>query len=185
MMSRFIEAIKEYEHEDENGQARLIYAYFGLAIYHSQELEETFSIMLIAKKIIKKNLKTNDEVIALSDSIDQTKKTMGIFINEIKQCYSLTDKIVEDLSELLDKRNYLVHQYFKKNIFKVYSDTGRKEMLQFFTTFVDESIRVDLELKQYYQDYIKKLGITEDQIQELYDELIQAEMKLDKNSSEK
>lgn len=141
--------------------------------------------MLIANKIIKKNLKSNDEVVALIDSIGQSKKTMGVFINEINQSYSLNDKIVEDLSKLLEKRNFLVHQYFKKNIFKVYSDTGRKEMLQFFTTFVDESIRIDLELNQYYQNYIKKLGITEDHIQELYDELIQAEIKLDKNLSEK
>ena len=113
-MSRFIEAIKEYEHEDENGQARLIYAYFGLAIYHSQVLEETFSIMLIANKIIKKNLKTNDEVVAMIDSNDQTKKTMGTFINEIKQNYSLSDKIVEDLSKLLDKKKFLSSLLFQK-----------------------------------------------------------------------
>lgn len=178
-MSRFIEAIKEYEHEDENGQNRLIYAYFGLAIYHSQVLEETFSIMLSVNKIIKKNPYTNAEVVALTDSIDQTKKTMGVFINEIKQSYSLSDKIVEDLSKLLDKRNFLVHYYFKKQIFKVYSDTGRREMLEYFTTFVDESVRVDLELNHYYQKYIKKLNITEDQIQELYDELRQVEIEKD------
>lgn len=77
------------------------------------------------------------------------------------------------------KRNFLVHYYFKKQIFKVYSDTGRREMLEYFTIFVDESKRIDLELKLYYQKYIKKLNITENLIQELYDELRQAEIERD------
>ena len=56
MMSRFIEAIKEYELEDENGQARLIYAYFGLSVYKSQCLEETFSNMLLLNRVCNKSL---------------------------------------------------------------------------------------------------------------------------------
>ena len=52
-------------------------------------------------------------------------------------------------------------------------------MLEYFTIFVDESKRIDLELKLYYQKYIKKLNITENLIQELYDELRQAEIERD------
>ncbi len=179
-MSRFIEAIKEYEIEDENGKHRLIYAYFGLAVYYSQVIEETFSIMLCSNKIIKKNPISNEEVLEIIESIDNSKKTMGVFINEIKQSYSLNDKIVEDLIQFLEIRNNLIHSYFKKEIFKFKSDSGRREMLKYFTTFVDESIRIDIELKQYYQNYLEKLGITEDQIKKQYEMLIQDEMENDK-----
>ena len=38
-------ALEEYFNEDENGKHKLVYVYFGLSVYKSQCLEETFSNM--------------------------------------------------------------------------------------------------------------------------------------------
>ena len=52
-MGKYQEALDEYYLEDENGKVRVIYAYFGLAIYITNCLEETFSIMLWTNRIFK------------------------------------------------------------------------------------------------------------------------------------
>lgn len=170
-MSTYLDALEEYFLEDDNGKTRLIYAYFGLAIYMSQVLEETFSIMLWTDRIYKKKVKTNREVNEIIDSIEQSKRTMGVFINEVKQNYSLTTKLAEELMSVLETRNYLVHKYFKLEIQKFYSDLGRKEMLEYFGNFIDRTKSVDTELNQYYSKYTDKLGLTKERIEEIVNEM--------------
>ena len=182
-MSTYLDALEVYSSEDENGKTRLIYAYFGLAVYFSQVLEETFSIMLWTDRIFKKKVKTNKEVNEIIDSIEKSKRTMGVFINEVKQTYSLTEKLAEDLKIVLDKRNYLVHKYFKLEIQKFYSDLGKKEMLEYFGKFIDETKRVDSELNQYYSKYTDKLGLTKEKIEELVNEMKAEEKHRENNYS--
>ena len=50
-MTKYELALQEYKEENEDGKHKLIYAYFGLAVYFSQCLEETFSIMLWTDRI--------------------------------------------------------------------------------------------------------------------------------------
>lgn len=183
-MSTYKDALEEYKTEDDNGKNRLIYAYFGLAIYFSQVLEETFSIMLWTDRIFKKKIKTNKEVNEIIDAIEKSKKTMGIFINEVKQSYSLTEKITTDLKAILEKRNYLVHKYFKIEIQKCYSDLGRKEMLKYFGDFIDQTKSIDSELNKYYSQYTTKMGFTKEKIDELVNEMKQEEITREKNTFE-
>ena len=175
-MCTYITALEEYNHEDENGKSRLIYAYFGLAIYFSQVLEETFSILLWTDKIFKKKVKTNREVNEIIDVIENSKKTMGVFINEVKQSYSLTENLATDLKSILDKRNYIVHKYFKIEIQKTFTDFGKKEMLKYFGDFIDEVKRIDSELNSYYSKYTNKMGLTEQRIEEIMTEMKKEEL---------
>ena len=175
-MSTYKEALNEYENEDENGKLRLIYTYFGLSIYFIQVIEETFSIMLWTNRIFKKKVKSNREVNEIIDSIENSKKTMGPIINEIKQSYALTSKTANDLKQVLEKRNYLVHKYFKFEIQKCYSELGRKEMLQFFGEFIDQSRELDSELNNYFRKYTDKLGLTKEKIEEIGNQMKKEEM---------
>jgi len=175
-MNTYLDALEEYKLEDENGKSRLIYAYFGLAIYFSQVLEETFSIMLWTDKIFKKKVKTNSEVNEIIDVIENSKKTMGVFINEVKQSYCLTEKIATDLKTILEKRNYIVHKYFKIEIQKSFSDIGRKEMLKYFGDFIDQTKSIDSELNNYYSIYTDKLGLTNQKIEEIMAEMKKEEL---------
>ena len=56
------EAIEEFNSEDENGKSRLVYAYFGLAIYFAQCLEQTFINMIWLDRGFKKRVKFQNEV---------------------------------------------------------------------------------------------------------------------------
>ena len=177
MARRYEIAQSEYESEDDSGRHRLVYAYFGLAIYSGQCLEETFSIMLWTDRIFKKKVKTNAEVNEIIDAIENSKKTMGNFINEVKQSYNLSTSIVDQLDKILDARNYLAHKYFKLHIAKFYSEIGQLEMIKYFCDFVDDSKELDKQLKAYYKNYTDKLGLTEDRIEQLMAEMKKQELK--------
>jgi hypothetical protein len=177
--SRYSIALEEYRNEDINGQHRLLYAYFGLAIYYCQCLEETFSIMLWIDRIFKKKVKTNREVNEIIDAIENSKKTMGILLKEVKHCYGIPDSIIIDLEEILEVRNYLIHKYFKLEIEKTYSDIGRKEMIKFFCESIDKTKTIDNQLKLYYRKYTDKLGLTEDRINAMVIEMKIQEQKRD------
>ena len=177
MEKRYDIAKNEYETEEDEGRHRLVYAYFGLAIYFGQCLEETFSIMLWTDRIFRKKVKTNAEVNEIIEAIENSKKTMGNFVNEIKQSYSLTTKIVEQLDKILDTRNFLAHKYFKLNIEKFHSEIGQLEMIKYFCDFIDDSKQLDEKLKIYYTKYTVKLGLTEEKIEQLMFEMKEQELK--------
>jgi hypothetical protein len=177
-MERLYDIAKnEYQAEDNDGRHRLVYAYFGLAIYFGQCLEKTFSIMLWTDRIFKKKVKTNKEVNEIIDAIENSKKTMGNFINEVKQSYSLTTTIVDQLDKTLDTRNYLAHKYFKLHIEKFYSEMGQLEMIKYFCDFIDDSKLLDERLKIYYTKYTDKLGLTDDKITQMIIEMKEQEIK--------
>lgn len=176
-MATYKRAIDEFETEEEDGKYRLVYAYFGLAIYKAQCIEQTFANMIWLSRIFKNKVKSQEEVNEIIDSIENSKITMGGLIKEIRIEYSLTSQIQENLKSILDKRNYLIHKYFKIEIAKYYTQTGQKEMLKYFSDFIDESEALDQSLNEYYDIHTKKLGLTEEKIQKLLGEQRKEELE--------
>ena len=172
-------AMKEYELEDDNGKHKLIYSYFGLAIYFSQCIEETFSNMIILHRIVNKKIKTNSEVNEIINSIENSKKTMGNFINEVKHAYKLTEALENSLKESLNTRNYIVHKYFKLHIEKFSSEIGKKEMLNYFCNFITSVKKVDKDLESFYQSYMQELNITDELLDNIIQKMKTEEIKRD------
>ena len=167
----------EFSIEDENGKSRLIYAYFGLAIYFAQCLEETLSILLWTNKVFKNKVKTNREVNEIIDDSEISKKPMGILLNEVKRVYELSDDQILSSQSILNERNYLVHRYFKINVQKFYSSQGQLEMLKYFCDFIGKSQHIDEELKFHYKIYTDKLGLTEEEITAIMEDMIKQEVQ--------
>jgi hypothetical protein len=178
-MGRYETILEEYLSENEDGKARLIYAQFGLAIYCTNCLEETFSIMIWTNRIFKQKAKSNKEVNDIIDEVENTKKTMGQLLNEIKENYGISENHQEILKNVLSKRNYLIHKYFRLEIQKIYSETGQKEMLKYFGDVIDETILIDRELNQYFEHYKLKLGFDDEKISKLVEEMKNEEIKRD------
>lgn len=182
-MKRYNDAILEYEAEDENGKSRLIYAYFGLSIYFAQCLEQTFINMIWLNRIFKKKVKSQQEINEIIDTVENSKKTLGNLINEIKSDYEIPESLRSELKEVLEKRNYLAHKFFKEQIAKFKSDLGMREMLNYFCDFIDSSKAVDKQMTEYYSHYTEKLGLTEERIEELIKEMENEEIERAKSNS--
>lgn len=172
-------ALNEYNNKTEEQQQKVIYSYFGLAVYFSQCIEETFSNMLIFHRIFQKKITKEEEIQALMDAIENSKNSMSHYINEITQVYNIPDQLHNDLLDLVVQRNYIVHKYFKKHIEKFSSNTGRLEMLEYFCSFIKQTNNLDNMLEEYYQSYQNKLGITDDKINEAIEQMRVAESKRD------
>lgn len=177
MENLYESAKKEYELEDEDGKHRLVYAYFGLAIYTGQCLEEAFSLMLWTDRVFKQKVRSQEEVNEIIDAIENSRKTMGRFINEVKQNYNLTTEIVAQLDQILEMRNYLTHKYFKLQITKFYSEFGQLEMIKYFCDFINSADLLEKQLKRYYTTYTNKLGLTEERITQIMHEMKEQEIK--------
>lgn len=176
-MDLFNFALEEFHEEDESGKSKLVYSYFGLSVYFSQVIEETFLLMLWMNELFNKPKSDKRKFIKTIEAIENSKKTMGVFINEIKQVYNLSDDLVYDLNSILSSRNYLVHKYFKDNIQKVYTEKGKLEMIDYFCLFIDNVKRIDKELEIYYLKYLNQLGLNEEKINNLLEEFkIEAEI---------
>ncbi len=172
-MNTFEEVSKsEFYNEDDSGKHKLAFAYFGAAIYHGQCLEATFQNMLFTDLIFKKKLKTNKEVNEVIDEIENSKKTMGKLIIAVKENYELSEQLTSNLEKILDERNNLAHKYFKLNIQKFYSEIGLLEMIKFFCDFTDKAQLINVELVQHYENYRLKLGLSEETIAELMNEIM-------------
>lgn len=168
-------ASEEFNIEDDEGRTKLVYAYFGLAIYYCQCLEETFGIMLWTNRVFKKKVKTNEELNKIIDAIENSTKTMGNLLNEIKQNYGLPEDAKYKLESILNKRNYLTHKYFKMEIQKFYSDVGRFEMIKYCCDVIDQIKPMIVELEKFYENYRMRLGLTEERIEMIKNQMLVAE----------
>lgn len=175
--NRFIDATLEFNEEGEDGKHRLVYAYFGSAIYYAQCLEEEFSLMLWTNRIANDKPSSKEDVEAINAEMDKSKKTMGQLINEVKKAYNIRDAHAQSLSDLLDKRNYLAHKYFKLNIEKFYTEVGQLEMIDFFCDFIDKTVELIENMNTYYLFQIRQLGFTESKIVEIKEMLRQQELE--------
>jgi len=170
-MTLYDDAIVDYEVEDENKQTKTVYASFGVAVYWAQVLEKQYAGMLIVSRLVKKKPKSLEEQVEIVEKVENSRNTMGQFLGEVKQVYDLPDELNEELGQVLKKRNYLVHHYFKENIQKCYSDAGRREMMKYFSDFIDEVKQVDEQLVPLSKKYVQQLGITEEMLSQIMKEM--------------
>ncbi|MFY0690281.1 MAG: hypothetical protein JXQ90_24160 [Cyclobacteriaceae bacterium] len=166
------EEIAIFLESDDEEQTKQVYAYFGLAIYFAQVLEQHAINMIVIRKIFKQKLTSQTAINELWDNYEGSKKTFGGLVNEINQLYELSDDHKIKLNQFRDKRNFIAHDYFKFNVDIFYNEKGKIRMVQDFIGFREEAQEMDSILTNYFEKYKEILGLTKDRIDELMSELI-------------
>ena len=169
--SFFDEVLLEYEIANDDEKAKTIYATYGMVCFWCQCIEESFALMLIGVRIVKRKLTSINEVNAVIDKIENSKATMGNLHNEVIQEYRLPESFGLRLKNILDRRNFIVHKFFKANSSKWYSDSGKVEMLNLLASFVEEAKKVDGTLQQYYDSYFQALGIDDSLVEKTLEKM--------------
>jgi hypothetical protein len=59
---------------------------------------------------------------------DVNRRTFGSLLKEIRKMGSVSESIEKTINEALEKRNYLVHKFFRSHNLQINSEEGRKEM---------------------------------------------------------
>ncbi|WP_046757613.1 hypothetical protein [Kordia jejudonensis] len=154
---------------DESEQNKLVYSYFGLAMYWAQCIESTLELMFILDRIANGDEVSQEIIDSLFEKIKKSKETMGVQIKKIKKIYSLSSEEESTLECVLKKRNHIAHKFFKNNSFKFFTKEGKLEMINECTDFISLCKSHDKELTIHYKDYQMKIGLT--------DEILEKEMK--------
>lgn len=65
---------------------------------------------------------------AIIDDVD--KRTFGYLLKNIRKTGEISDDIEKTMDNALEKRNYLIHKFFKTHNYAINSDAGRREMIE-------------------------------------------------------
>lgn len=97
---------------NDNQQSRELFMYFGLAVYYSQALEQQLANLIMLMKL------SQGEMVSEQQFTEQFQRklssSLGQLVNEIGHHFSFSDEETAQLKALWKQRNYIVHDYFKK-----------------------------------------------------------------------
>lgn len=102
------------------------YAFFGLAAYWAQVLENGALNLAIVLKLPEIDLVTEKLFDELYYSL--TKKTFGQLLNQAKKLIAISNEDQKFLDESLELRNILLHHFFRSHAEDFISEVGRYEM---------------------------------------------------------
>ena len=137
-----------------------VFAFFGLAAYYAQVLEEAALNLAVVLRLPEVNLISQELFLDLYDSLGR--RTYGQLLTVAKSNLDLSDENADFLGTTLDLRNLLIHNYFRERAEDFISEVGRREMKKELQTILSEFKKADEILTGLYLPLWEKYGVTEE-----------------------
>lgn len=145
-----------------------VFAQFGAAYYHSEVLHRGLCNVYALATFEKAEDITRpriEEKFSLAYSL-----TLGQIIEKTKEI--LPDNLQQQLKVALDSRNYLAHHFWFERCPSMFSEQGLLNLRQELIEFSDLFAEIDEEIAEWHKTTRLAFGITDDLIQQAFDELI-------------
>lgn len=114
--------------KSKEGQLNAVFACYGSAAQHGQLFEDALSQLVLTLNRISGNDLSTVDLLAVESRL--RKKTMGQLIGELKKRVTISHEwVYESLRIALEKRNFLIHEYFLKRQDEFEAYSGRMGML--------------------------------------------------------
>ncbi|MCO7255851.1 hypothetical protein KSI86_16975 [Dickeya oryzae] len=157
---------------DTSEHCKEVYAYFGLAMYRAQCVEQSIVQLLIFFDFFIKNVpafSTRDKWEEGFDRFDKelSEKTMGQLLNLIRKLEILDKDIEVILSTALKKRNWLAHSFFFEHALDFISENGRNNMIKELNNSIDVFNSVEDILNPISHNAALKYGLTDEVLDEI------------------
>jgi len=166
----------------ESDQARDTYAYYGLAMYTAQVFEHEVVNLLVLSRIVR--AQKNAERI-LSDPWEKRfRDTLGQLFQRLKPYLAHDQQLMADIAKGVRVRNHLAHSYWRVHAEDAVSVSGRAEMIDELTGIKGMFADLDERLTRVSKPFRESLGITDQRIQEQYNEMKQRVAERDRDSVE-
>ncbi|GAB6989012.1 hypothetical protein JCM16418A_10620 [Paenibacillus pini] len=140
-------------------QSRELFAYFGLAVYYSQALEQQLANLLLLIKLSQGKVPLGEDVTEHYQR--KLSNSLGQLVQEIKHYFPFTEEETLQLKEVWKQRNYIVHDYFKERIQETFSPEGRAAMIHELSTFRDQAQALEQKLQRHAHELYEKLELDE------------------------
>ncbi|QQA77087.1 hypothetical protein [Pectobacterium parmentieri] len=161
---------------DTSEHCKEVYAYFGLAMYRAQCVEQSIVQLLIFFDFFKENVpkfSTSEKWEVDFDRFDDmlSKKTMGNLLNSIKKLSVLDDDIENTLSLALKTRNWLAHAYFVDHALDFINESGRNKMITELEKVIELFNSVENILQPISSSAALKYGLTDEVLEKIKKEM--------------
>lgn len=121
-----------------------LYAEFGIASEKAQLLEvEAGNVALSFLALFVNTDQISAEQTEMFRSIvdDVNRKTFGTLLKHLKAIVTFDQSILRIIEDALERRNYLIHHFFRTHNFAIFDAAGRKAMVE---ELKDIQIKLDL-----------------------------------------
>jgi len=166
-------AIAEFEKMDKNHRDDFIFSFIGYALYLTQTTEKLLMNVIWADIVVNNKSETSKELNLFFDTYEFGKHTMGILIKEVNKILNLPTDEEKKLKDVLDQRNYLVHNYFKVNESLLHAKDGYNIIIRDFINYINSANEIEKILQVYLFQYLEKVGYSKEMIQRKIDEEVE------------
>lgn len=108
-----------------------LYAQVGIASEIAQVLEleaGNLALAYIAMFVDPAKVTSEETEVFRALIDDVNRKTLGAMFKHIRKMATIDKELLDIMDKALDKRNYLMHRYFRAHNFAIQSQAGRKAM---------------------------------------------------------
>lgn len=161
---------------DTSEHCKEVYAYFGLAMYRAQCVEQSLIQLLIFFDFFEKRASTFSSPELWEKEFDRfdkglSEKTMGRLLKHIS-LLGILDKEAESMLLLaLNKRNWLAHHFFVHHAMAFVSDAGRCGMIEELNELIDVFNAVEDILQPLSSNAASRYGITDEVVEKMMSEI--------------
>jgi hypothetical protein len=147
--------------DPDNVQSRELYAHFGRAAFHAQCFEMSLEIILLLYHKLGDPTFTVERWEAMEATLQ--KKTMGYLLREVQTRMNVVVQGEADvLNQALEKRNYLMHRFWRENIQLTLTTPGRDRLIDELNDIANSFTMADALVSSMYGAMAKMIGMTEE-----------------------
>jgi hypothetical protein len=177
-MTKFTTRARPQIPEPDYDDPREIYAWYGLAAYSAQLLEQGLTNLFVGLRILGKQVPTWGDVRSLYEDADR--KSLGQLLRAVRELVPFDPALEGQLDEALKKRNYLIHRFFIEHSENLLSAVGRERIIDEFRTIIAQFKAVDHQVDDLWLAIWRRYGFSEERIQS---ELQEVKQLLDSNQN--
>ncbi|MBW8192762.1 hypothetical protein K0504_17120 [Neiella marina] len=147
-------------------QYKDVYAYYGLASYYAQSLDQGVARTLVFLQNFprdKKQTTTSDESLSVASQLTELLEKLGVS----------TDQLKTDLEKAEATRNWLVNTYFVDRSIELMNSSGRELMISELEESKEFFAGVAKTVSDIFLATAETYGLSEDSLAELMDQLLQ------------
>ena len=147
-----------------------LYAFFGLASYEAQLLEMSLINLAVALKFAEGGRLYRD--VGLAAYATYEGKTFGQLLRSVSTAKGHLDELVPLLTAAVEKRNYLMHRFFREHAADLMAEAGRRKMILELRDMTALFHQADIRVDPIWRDEWSRLGFSDAMLQQEFDKLV-------------
>jgi hypothetical protein len=158
--------------DPESKQVKEVFARYGLAMYQAQCVERELAITLCTVYGPGPKRMTRDQL----DRLYKTtfRKTLGRLVADLRSTGAVDVDLEKRLTEALEKRNWLAHDYFWERAVSILKPDSHRAMIAELQDAAEQFDDLDAQLTSLSRRWAEQHGVTEKVFQESWENLVRS-----------